>query len=263
MSTTTTTRAVRLEREFSCAPALIWRCLTDETELSRWYPQRAAVDPGVGGVIESEWPGGFVTAEPITAWEPERLLATRWEDPLDPERSLDLSWHLEPTPAGTRVTLTHEGFAEGAEGEGLFDGCERGWRFQLAGLEHYLNRHRGQDREMVFLGQPTLLDRPAAWEGLAGAFGFAGDSQPGSPLRFGLPGDRTFEGTCLWTDRPRDVVAIWDGLEAALVRFQVDLPIGPGTPHMVYVFGSFWGPAAALAPSIGEEWGKALEEVTR
>lgn len=116
---------------------------------------------------------------------------------------------------------------------------------------------------MVFLGQPTLLDRPAAWEVLAGAFGFAGDSQPGSRLRFGLPGDRTFEGTCLWTDRPRDVVAIWDGLEAALVRFQVDLPIGPGTPHMVYVFGSFWGPAAALAPSIGEEWGKALEEVTR
>lgn len=258
MSATATRRAIELAIELPLPPSEVWPCFSDATEYARWYPPEAFIEPGVGGVIESAWPGGLATAEPIVGWEPERLLATQWEDPLDPSRLLEVTWTLEPTTKGTRVRLVHEGFADGPAGDGLYDGCERGWRFQLQCLEHYLVRHRGEDRAVAMVGRPTLLGRREAWGAVTKALG--APKIIGSSKRAALAwGGGEVSGRVLHADPPADLVVVDDASDG-LFRLQVDLPIAPGTPHVVYLVASRWGTGRAELEGLEKQWEAALEQ---
>lgn len=251
-------RSIDLSVELPFSPAKVWSCFADPVAYARWYPPEASIEPGVGGQIESVWPGGFATVEPIVAWEPERKLVTQWEDPLDPDRVLEVAWTFEAISTGTRVGLCQSGFGTEDGVDGLIDGCERGWRYQLESLRHYLTHHDGQGRVVAFAGRPTRLDRPRAWAALAATFGFADLTADAgrADLVWSAGG---FGGRVASFDPPRDLVLVRDGGDA-LLRLQVDLPIAPGTPHVVYLFASIWGGEPAEAEALERAWAVALEE---
>ena len=115
-----------LVRELRHPPALVWQALTDPAHLAAWAPfdadrSLAAVGPVKLTTVGAPTPQ--VSASTVKRAEAPRLLEYGWGDN-------DLRWELEPTGAGTRLTLWHNidrGFiAWGAAGWHIcFDVLER------------------------------------------------------------------------------------------------------------------------------------------
>jgi uncharacterized protein YndB with AHSA1/START domain len=90
-------------RELRHAPAVVWTALTDPAELDQWAPFAAERDLGATGDTTITMIDGENHMKiPISvrvAVEPE-LLEYTWGDDV-------LRWQLEPSEAGTRLTLRH------------------------------------------------------------------------------------------------------------------------------------------------------------
>lgn len=99
--------------EIKASPAAVWRWMATQETLRRWIHPELEIDLNVGGAYRMK------EADAET-WISGTVLE------LDPEERLILSWMeeggdwvypgrlvitLEPTAAGTRVTLCHDGFA--------------------------------------------------------------------------------------------------------------------------------------------------------
>lgn len=93
-----------LTRELRHAPAMVWAALTEPGQLEAWAPfttDRDLGSPGdatltmVDGEVREDMPATVVRAEV------PRLLEYTWGPDL-------LRWELEPTAAGTRLTLRHQ-----------------------------------------------------------------------------------------------------------------------------------------------------------
>jgi uncharacterized protein YndB with AHSA1/START domain len=133
--------------EIGAPPSAVWRWLATPEALRRWISPNLEIDLRVGGAYRLLNPG-----------EDTRISGTVLE--LVPEGGLVLSWleeggdwvhparlavTLTPTPAGTRVTLTHDGFA----GIG-----KSGWSDTQRAYERGADRHRLLERlsELVAVG---------------------------------------------------------------------------------------------------------------
>lgn len=92
-----------MTRELRHAPAKVWRALTDPAELAAWAPFDPSRDLGATGPVTLAMVGGEEpeeTPSTVLRAEPPRLLEYTWGEDL-------LRWELEPTAAGTRLTLRH------------------------------------------------------------------------------------------------------------------------------------------------------------
>jgi uncharacterized protein YndB with AHSA1/START domain len=92
-------------RELRHPPGVVWRALTDPTQLSHWAPFDADRDlgqPGAATLTMADVGGarGESSLAQVRRAEPPRLLEYTWDKDV-------LRWQLEPTPAGTRLTLEH------------------------------------------------------------------------------------------------------------------------------------------------------------
>jgi uncharacterized protein YndB with AHSA1/START domain len=90
-------------RDLRHPPGAVWEALTDPAELDQWAPFSAGRDLGSPGETTLTMVDGD-TRMPLPATvrqakEPE-LLEYTWGDDV-------LRWELEPTGAGTRLTLRH------------------------------------------------------------------------------------------------------------------------------------------------------------
>lgn len=179
------TRAFRMSLELDASPDEVWRALTDEKELIRWFPTGARVTPGEGGTMLWSWGHGEDWETRIEAWEPGRLLRLIQEDarPYDTQGRLLPAGEVEPariaveftleTHQGkTRLRLVHSGFGHGAAWDAEVEGITEGWQAELRSLRHYLRRHRGRDRRAARGLVTTNLPRDAAWAHLLGPGGF-------------------------------------------------------------------------------------------
>jgi uncharacterized protein YndB with AHSA1/START domain len=125
--------------EIQAPPSIVWRWLDTEEALRRWLSPSLKIDLRVGGAYSLLGPD-----------EKTRISGTVLE--LVPEGGLVLSWleeegdwvhparlviTLAPTPAGTQVTLTHDGFA----GIG-----KPGWPGTLQAYERGADRHQVLER---------------------------------------------------------------------------------------------------------------------
>lgn len=157
--------------ELAAPPERIWSFLVDPAELVRWFPLEAEVDPRVGGKLVMGWSNqGFRGEAEISAFQPGERLELVARMPIgDDLRSLNQAFELSANAAGgTTLGLTHSGFGEGAAAEEFSRAVERGWAFELFGLQHYLTHHEGTDREVVY-AQIDLDGSPAdAWAALLG-----------------------------------------------------------------------------------------------
>jgi uncharacterized protein YndB with AHSA1/START domain len=127
----------------------VWRAITQPQELSRWFGDRAALDPAAGGEITLEWDAYGRVSGVVERFDPPHCFAFRWRahgvdegQPLAPGNSTLVTFTLEPTPAGTRLQMVETGFA--SLPESLREAAHRenvgGWRVELQELVDYLGQ---------------------------------------------------------------------------------------------------------------------------
>lgn len=128
----------------------VWSAWADPTELARWYPDRATGTLAAGHHLTWIWDcyGMDLDLEVLAAEPPRRLLLRADPSGRGPQHQ---EVHLEPTPTGTRVHLTHDGFPDTPRGHDERAGTEAGWTTALATLRHYLEHYPGRDRATAAL----------------------------------------------------------------------------------------------------------------
>ncbi len=155
------TRSVDVAVDIEAPPDVIWRALTDPTELVHWFPFQAAVTPGPGGTVTWSWAEKWTWESQIDLWEPGRRLRLVQDEqrPFDVEGGLlppgesvaahmVMDFTLETVAGRTRLRLVHSGFGRGAAWDDELDGVSVGWKHELRGLAFYLERHRGKARHI-------------------------------------------------------------------------------------------------------------------
>lgn len=109
---------VRIVREYPHPPKKVWRALTDPTLIALWgmRPEGFSTAPGAKfrfvGEPNPYW-RGYVDCEMREAKEPVRLRYAWVGD--DGGEVTEVTFELEPTATGTRVTFTHDGFGPESE----------------------------------------------------------------------------------------------------------------------------------------------------
>lgn len=117
------TRTLSNEIDVAAPPDVAWQTLTTPRGLASWLGAEATVDLSIGGSIAySTAPGAEPIVERILAFDPQRVLATRYDLPEGLESVLGVveqTWtvtRLEPTvTGGTRITRTMLGWENGRE----------------------------------------------------------------------------------------------------------------------------------------------------
>lgn len=113
----------RIEKsiDIAAAPERVWRALTDHEEFGAWF--RVSLD---GPFVPGELSLGHITypgyehlkwEARVVTMEPPSLFAFTWHPyAVDPEKDYSdepptrVEFRLEPTPDGTRLTVTESGF---------------------------------------------------------------------------------------------------------------------------------------------------------
>jgi uncharacterized protein YndB with AHSA1/START domain len=209
----------------------VWRAISEARELERWFPLQARVTPGEGGEVFVSWGPPWEGASHIDGWEENRRLRTRGF--LEHGDASVIEYTLEVKGGKTVLRLVHSGFAKGGDWEDeLFGGTERGWRYELRSLRHYLERHAGLDRLAVW---PKAFVRGTAEETWAAFLGREGLAREGR-IEGLVEGDRyrvvaatgdVFEGTVVVNDPPYEFAGTVAGMNDALVCLRTHDAGGP------------------------------------
>ena len=118
------TTTLTLQRTVSAQPEKVWHAWTDGTTLKRWFgPQgcdilEAELDLKPGGrwriAMASPDGGQHEVGGRYICIEPPSRLAFTWAWHNTPQRESQVTVELAPADDGTRLTLTHERFADTA-----------------------------------------------------------------------------------------------------------------------------------------------------
>lgn len=101
---------IEFERHFNHSQERIWKAITSQEQLSKWYLCKVKIEGGEDGRIDL-WFGKTHVYGLIRTWEPPFILEHEWNiDPhpglLEGERTT-LRWELEDDGKGTLVRLSH------------------------------------------------------------------------------------------------------------------------------------------------------------
>lgn len=136
----------RIERvvELAHPPATVWTALTTADGLGTWFGDKATIDLRPGGAASVTWADGPDADLRIERVEEPAVFGFTWHiDGLpegDPRRTY-VEFTLEPTGAGTRLTVVETGFAQiaGEAHQSAYDGNTSGWARELDDLVRYLD----------------------------------------------------------------------------------------------------------------------------
>lgn len=128
---------VSFELELPHAPQKVWRALTDPALLAQWLLPVAGFRLEVGAAFTFQ-------GEPQPGWdasvrcqvleiEAQRRLRYTWEDD---DLDTVVTFTLEPTASGTRLSLVHSGF--GPDQRRNFGGARYGWKRMAEALAELL-----------------------------------------------------------------------------------------------------------------------------
>lgn len=131
--------------DIQAPPTVVWRWFATQEALRRWFSPNLEIDLQVGGAYRFFGPDDktWISGEVLELKPEDRLILSWIEEGGDWKYPKRLVISLAPTPAGTRVTLTHEGF----DGIGTPD-----WR---AIMEDY---RRGADEHRILEKLAELVD---------------------------------------------------------------------------------------------------------
>jgi uncharacterized protein YndB with AHSA1/START domain len=254
----TTARSVTREIQIAAPVDAVWKALTDAEELTRWFPPRADVIPGVGGSIRMSWQNmGELDDGRIEVWDAERHLRTVGQSGSWVGIATD--YHLRASAGGTVLRVVSAGFGDGASWDTLLDAFGDGWDFELRGLRHYLERHRGVARTPVWARAPYRCGHAEAWRRLTGAQGWLGPSGLGD-VREGerwsataTTGER-MSGTVHTCHPLHQFSGTVEELNDALLRVQ----LYDGT---AFLWLSTYGLPPATVRTLAESWQASLREL--
>ena len=253
--TTAPPRTVSREITLDAPPGAVWRALTEAGELTRWFPEFARVRPGPDGVIWMKWEGVYQAESPVEAWEPERHL--RIVFPVHGAVRLATDYHLESAGGRTVLRVVTSGFGEGTDWNEWLDGVSMGWDFELRSLQHYLERHRGQDRVTLSLRAPSQVPAMEAWSRLTGSKGWLRFEQPpveGSSYRARtLPG-RALTGRIIQWLSPRQLVLTVDQVNDGIMRLELE------RGNTVVLWLAAWGVPEIQVRELEDEWKGSFAE---
>jgi uncharacterized protein YndB with AHSA1/START domain len=223
----------------------VWQALTDEGELVRWFPLDAKVEPGPGGSLYLSWLNEFAATTEIQVWDPPHHLRTAWSfHEGGPPQVTD--YYLETKGGRTVVRAVTSGFPLDESWDGWVEGTERGWAFELRSLKHYLERHAGKPRHVVYLRRRIQLSNQDAWSRIVGdrelapwlSRGEVFDHRPGSQY-----------------------AAVVNDPVDALFRVSVE-PAGAGTNQRdITLWLSAWGDQGRKVNELRTRWAGVLERL--
>lgn len=101
---------IEFERHLEHTRVRVWRAITDQEQLSKWYLCSVEISGGPGGKIDL-WFGKTHVYGTIKKWEPPAIFEHEWNiDPHaglpDGERSI-VRWELIEDGKGTIIRLSH------------------------------------------------------------------------------------------------------------------------------------------------------------
>lgn len=230
------------------APAdRVWRALTEARELERWFPLEARVEPGVGGSLWMSWRNEYEWASEIRAWEPGRHLRISWGGPEEAGEPAQVTdYFLEGAGGRTVLRVVTSGFPEDASWDDWVEATRKGWIFELESLRHYLERHAGRDRRVIYLRRRVEIGPDAAWSRLFGPDGL---------------GDRPLGGEPFDHDPPLQYASVASDPAGALFRASLEPCHGiPGTRD-VTLWLQAWGADDERMAGLETEWSSLLERL--
>jgi hypothetical protein len=156
-------------------------------------------------------------------------------------------YRLDSKGGRTIVRVVTSGFPTDAAWDDWVQGTIDGWAFELRSLKEYLERHRGQDRDVVYLRRRVPLDAEEIWARMA-APGALGSKPLGAEPIIEAP--------------PRQWAALVEKLDGALLRAGSDpCAVSETGERDVTLWLSAWGDARKELPAIREDWTATLERL--
>ncbi len=275
-----TTRRIETQIDIHAPVDAVWKALTDAEELCNWFPPFAEVKPGKGGHIRVVWGEKQDWTSPIGEWEPNKHLQVIWSEPTPPEKAeqarkdgffipfrIAVDYYLEARGSQTRLRLVHSGFSADAVWDNQYDGTERGWAFELRGLKHYLESHRGTKRVVVH-AKRTINDIAIdeAWQRLMGPEALLADGK----LASRRPGDRYaittitadhLEGAVQILNPPKDFCGTAENFNNAFLRVRIDESCMGQPGREVNLWLSTYGLPADQTDALQKRWQTMLDDV--
>ena len=136
--------------EIDTSPDVIFKAISDPTELTKWFPDVAIMEPKVGGKVKLSFlkdsekgkmkmDRDFINEGKVLEVIHNKKLVHTWkwtEFSNFPETIV--TWELEAISDNkTRLTLTHSGFTGTEEGPASIEEHTKGWSFFLNELVSY------------------------------------------------------------------------------------------------------------------------------
>jgi uncharacterized protein YndB with AHSA1/START domain len=229
-------RTIELEVRINAPKEAVWKALTEASELARWFPPIATGKPGLGEELLLSWGPELQWRTEVAAFEPGHHLL--WRDTSAPQLAsagqeasaaptpMAVDWTLESADGQVVVRLVQSGFGEGEAWDDFYDGTDRGWRFFLQALRHYLERHRGTKRDMVSIRRLTRGGPSVPWgrvwstDGLAPAPATA-QLTAGKPFEVRL-GKERLAGTVGFIQAPHFFWGTLGSLEDAMLLVEME-----------------------------------------
>jgi uncharacterized protein YndB with AHSA1/START domain len=272
------TRGVDARMEIDAPVDAVWKALTDAEELTQWFPLEARVEPGVGGSVLWSWGPSQEWQNEIEIWEPQKRLrlvervpaprggAASPDVPATEPAMLVRDFHLEAGESGTVLRLVHSGFGRGADWNGMFDGVRRGWSFELRGLRHYLEHHRGRRRTMVWLRSKLTGSFAKAWARLMSDAGLAPESGPsgleeGDAYTFRGPKGDGLNGWVYVVDPPHQFVGTVENMNKSLLRLKFDDECNSERTPEAHICLSTYGIAQEEVADFESRFGELLKRL--
>jgi uncharacterized protein YndB with AHSA1/START domain len=128
------------------SPEVVFRAITNQVELTNWFPDQAILEPKLGGKVKFSFykdkerehrEFDFFPEGTIIEFIQNKKVSYTWQEPNTPEfpRTV-VTWELEEIENNkTRVKLLHTGFESGR----LFKHDE-GWSYFLYQLQKYCEK---------------------------------------------------------------------------------------------------------------------------
>lgn len=128
------------------SPEVVFRAITNQVELTNWFPDQAILEPKLGGKVKFSFykdkerehrEFDFFPEGTIIEFIQNKKVSYTWQEPNTPEfpRTV-VTWELEEIENNkTRVKLLHTGF----ESDKLFKHDE-GWSYFLYQLQKYCEK---------------------------------------------------------------------------------------------------------------------------
>lgn len=128
-----TTGSLTFEQSVPGAPEAVYTALTNATALREWLCDMATTAPRVGGRCYLAWYDGYYSSGEFTQLVPGEEVAFSWHGRGEPGPS-SVKVTLRPDGGGTRVSVVHDGFGNGAGWEEVVSALEQAWPFSLENL---------------------------------------------------------------------------------------------------------------------------------